>query len=220
MRPFGWTEFIFIVSALQWTALLTVIAMVLGGLGGLIIALMRIEDARWVRALSALFIEIFQGTPLLLQLFVVYYGIGILGVNVDAWMAAVVTLSLHSAAFLGETWRGTIQAIGKGQWEGAFALGLSRFDQLRLIILPQAARIAIAPTIGFLVQLIKGTSVTALIGFTEITRAGQLVNNVTLSPALVYGTVAGLYVLLCWPLSIASRRFELLMDAGRRPASA
>ncbi len=216
MRAFGWSEFLFILSALQWTLLLTVVALVVGGVCGLLVALLRIQSARWMRLLSAGYIELFQGTPLLLQLFVVYFGIGLFGVNVDAWTAAAVALSAHTAAFLGEIWRGSIQAVPRGQWEGAHALALSYGAQLRLVILPQAVRIAIAPTVGFVVQLIKGTSVTALIGFTEITRAGQLVNNVTLSPFIVYGVVAGLYMLLCWPISILSRRLEKGLDRTRR----
>lgn len=215
MRTFGWNEFFFIVSALQWTLLLTIVALVAGGIAGLGVALLRIQTAKFPRILAMGYIELFQGTPLLLQLFVVYFGIGLFGINVDAWTAAAVALSAHTAAFLGEIWRGAIQAIPRGQWEGGHALALSYTVQLRKIILPQAVRLAIAPSVGFVVQLIKGTSVTALIGFTEITRAGQLVNNVTLSPFIVYGVVAGLYMLLCWPISIISRVYERKMDRSR-----
>ena len=215
MRTFGWNEFFFIVSALQWTLLLTIVALIAGGIAGLGVALLRIQTAKFPRILAMGYIELFQGTPLLLQLFVVYFGIGLFGINVDAWTAAAVALSAHTAAFLGEIWRGAIQAIPRGQWEGGHALALSYTAQLRKIILPQAVRLAIAPSVGFVVQLIKGTSVTALIGFTEITRAGQLVNNVTLSPFIVYGVVAGLYMLLCWPISIVSRIYERKMDQSQ-----
>ncbi len=220
MRSFGWPEFLFILSALQWTLLLTVVALIAGGAAGLFIAILRIQKSRLASWSAAGYIELFQGTPLLLQLFVVYFGIGLFGINVDAWTAAAVALSAHTAAFLGEIWRGAIQAIPRGQWEGAHALALPYSAQLRRVILPQAVKLAIAPTVGFVVQLIKGTSVTALIGFTEITRAGQLVNNVTLSPFIVYGVVAGLYILLCWPISIASRRLELGLDRSKRSSPA
>ena len=162
------------------------------------------------------FIELFQDTPLLLQLFVAFFGLGLVGINVDAWTASMMALSLHTAAFLGEIWRGSIEAIPGTQWEAARALSLSWLQAMRLVVVPQAMRTAVAPTVGFLVQLIKGTSVTALIGFLEITRAGQLVSNVTLQPFTVYSTVAGLYVLLCWPLSFASQRLELRLSRSTR----
>jgi polar amino acid transport system permease protein len=218
VRPFGPTELWFIVAALRWTVALSLASLLLGGIGGLVVATLRIVPRRWARTLAAGFIELFQGTPLLLQLFVAYFGIGLIGINIDAWSAAVAALSLHSAAFLGEIWRGAIQAVPDTQWQAARALSLSWLQTLRLVILPQALRMAIAPTVGFLVQLIKGTSVTALIGFTEVTRAGQLVSNVTLQPFAVYAVVSALYICLCWPLSFASQRLELrlLRSSGPR----
>ena len=222
MRSFGPTEFYFIVAALRWTALLSAVALLLGGLGGLFIAVARIVPNRAARVLAGGFIELFQDTPLLLQLFVAFFGLGIIGISVDAWTAAVIALSLHSAAFLGEIWRGALQAIAPTQWEASRALSLSWLQTLRLVVVPQAIRIAVAPTVGFLVQLIKGTSVAALIGYLEITRAGQLVSNVTLQPFTVYGVVALLYVLLCWPISYASQilEFRLALSTRRIPAQA
>ncbi len=217
MRPFGATEFFFIVKALQWTAALSLAALLIGGIGGLLIATARIVPARAPRILAAGFIELFQGTPLLLQLFVAYFGLGLFGWNIDAWSAACAALSLHTAAFLGEIWRGAIQAVPGEQWQASRALSLSWMQSLRLVILPQAFRMAIAPTVGFLVQLIKGTSVTALIGFTEVTRAGQLVSNVTLQPFAVYAVVSFLYVCLCWPLSFASQGLERRLMRSSSP---
>ncbi len=216
MRPFGTTEFFFIVAALRWTAALSACALAIGGVAGLLVAVARVQPSRLLRILAMAFIELFQDTPLLLQLFVAFFGLGIIGINVDAWTAAMIALSLHTAAFLGEIWRGSIQAIPGTQWEAARALSLSWVGTLRLVILPQAARSSVAPTVGFLVQLIKGTSVTALIGFLEITRAGQLVSNVTLQPFTVYSVVAGLYMLLCWPLSFASQRLETRLSVSTR----
>ena len=222
MRPFGQTELFFIIAALRWTAALSVGALLIGGLGGIIVAVARVQPARPLRWVAGGFIEVFQDTPLLLQLFVAFFGLGIVGINVDAWTAAMIALSLHTAAFLGEIWRGSIQAIPGTQWEASRALSLSWLQALRLVVLPQAVRISIAPTVGFLVQLIKGTSVTALIGFLEVTRAGQLVSNVTLQPFTVYSVVALLYVLLCWPLSFASQRLEagLAISTRRTPGRA
>lgn len=217
MRPLGPTEILFIVDALRWTVALSVVALLIGGAAGLLVATMRIAPQRGLRLAAGAYIELFQGTPLLLQLFVAYFGIGLFGLNIDAWSAATVALSVHTAAFLGEIWRGAIQAVPDSQVQAARALALSWWQTLRLVVLPQALRMAIAPTVGFLVQLIKGTSVTALIGFTEVTRAGQLVSNVTLQPFAVYAVVSGLYVALCWPLSLASQRLERRLMRASSP---
>ena len=150
----------------------------------------------------------FQGTPLLMQLFLVFFGANFFGLSIDPLMAAAIGLTLNGAAFLGEIWRGCIQAIPKGQWEAATALGLHYTTRMKEIILPQAAKIAVAPTVGFLVLLVKSTSLASIIGFVELTRAGQIVNNATFRPFLVFGIVAAIYFVLCWPLSLFSRRLE------------
>jgi polar amino acid transport system permease protein len=209
IRPFGWPEFWIIVLAIRWTIALSVIAFVGGGIGGLFIALVRVSDVRWPRLAATGFIRIFQGTPLLMQLFLVFFGMNIFGFAINPWIAATVALTLHASAFLGEIWRGCVEAVPPGQREAAIALGLRYYDRMRYVILPQAARIAVAPTVGFLVQLIKGTSLASIIGFVELTRQGQIINNATFSPFLVFGTVAGVYFVLCWPLSVLARRMEL-----------
>jgi polar amino acid transport system permease protein len=208
IRPFGWNEFMIIVMAAQWTIALSAIAFAGGGIGGLFIALVRVSDARWPRLIATGFIRVFQGTPLLMQLFLVFFGMNIMGFALNPWLAAAVALTLHASAFLGEIWRGCVEAVAPGQREAATALGLRYYDRMRYVILPQAARIAVAPTVGFLVQLIKGTSLAAIIGFTELTRQGQIINNATFSPFMVFGTVAVVYFILCWPLSLLARRME------------
>ena len=117
-------------------------------------------------------------------------------------------LTLHASAFLGEIWRGCIEAVPSGQSEACWALGLGFYDRMKSVVLPQAAKIAVAPTVGFLVQLIKATSLASIIGFVELTRAGQVNNNVTFDPFTVFGLVAILYFLLCWPLSLLARWME------------
>jgi len=123
-------------------------------------------------------------------------------------LAAGVALVLNTSAFLGEIWRGCIEAIPRGQWEAAEALGLHYVARMRDVILPQAFKIALAPTVGYMVQVIKGTSLAAIIGFTEVTRAGQIINNATFQPLLVFGAVALIYFVLCWPLSLLAGRME------------
>ncbi|MCG6116222.1 MAG: amino acid ABC transporter permease [Mesorhizobium sp.] len=212
IREFSSVDLIFIAMAIRWTLILSVIAFVGGAAGGLVLALSRTSHSRTtLRWLSISFIQVFQGTPLLMQLFLVYFGLAVLGLPIDPLMAAAVALTLHASAFLGEIWRGAIQAVPQGQSEAATALALSYRDRMRHVVLPQAMRVATAPTVGFLVQLIKGTSLASIIGFTELTRAGQIVNNATFQPFLVFGTVAALYFILCWPLSLLARRMEARM---------
>ena len=213
-RTFGASEFLFIVGALRWTLLLSLVAFLGGGAVGFVIAILRTSHFRFLRMLAAGFIQLFQGTPVLLQLFLAYYGLAVLfEMRVDAWPAVAIAFTLYSGAFLGEIWRGSIQAIPRTQWEASACLSLGYIQQLRHVILPQAMRISIPPTVGFLVQLVKGTSVAAIIGFVELTRAGQLMVNVTFQPMVVYPVVAALYFAVCWPLSILSRTLEKRIDA-------
>ncbi len=208
MRTFGFPEFLFILEAAKWTVALSMIAFIGGAIGGLIIALSRTSDNRVAQLLSGGFIQVFQGTPLLLQLFLVFFGAPVLGLEINPWVAAGVALILNSSAFLGEIWRGCIQAIPSGQWEAAQALSLSYASRMRDVILPQAGRIALAPTVGYMVQIIKGTSLAAIIGFVEITRSGQIINNATFQPLIVFSVVAAIYFVLCWPLSLLAARME------------
>ncbi|WGR61705.1 amino acid ABC transporter permease (plasmid) [Paracoccus ferrooxidans] len=211
IREFSSADILFIVSAVRWTLILSVIAFLGGAIGGLAVALARTAHGRLRRRIAAGFIQVFQGTPLLMQLFLVYFGLAVLGLPIDPLLAAAVALTLHASAYLGEIWRGAIEAVPPGQTEAAVALSLSYRDRMRHVVLPQAMRLATAPTVGFLVQLIKGTSLASIIGFTELTRAGQIINNATFKPFLVFGTVAALYFVLCWPLSLLARHMEARM---------
>ncbi|MBC9245304.1 amino acid ABC transporter permease [Paracoccus sp. 11-3] len=211
IREFSSADVLFIMSAARWTLILSAIAFLGGAIGGLSIALARTSHGKWLRRIAAWFIQVFQGTPLLMQLFLVYFGLAVVGLPINPLLAAAVALTLHASAYLGEIWRGAIEAVPSGQTEAATALALSYPDRMRHVVLPQALRIATAPTVGFLVQLIKGTSLASIIGFTELTRAGQIVNNATFKPFLVFGTVAAIYFILCWPLSLLARHMETRM---------
>ena len=208
MRTFGLSEFLFIVQAAQWTLALSAIAFVGGSLLGLLVALSRTSENAVARNAARAFIQVFQGTPLLLQLFLIFFGAPVLGLDINLWVAAGVALVLNSAAFLAEIWRGCIEAVPRGQWEAAQALNLSYLNRMRFVVLPQAFKIALPPTVGYMVQIIKGTSLAAIIGFTEITRAGQIINNATFQPLHVFTTVAALYFVICWPLSLLAARME------------
>ena len=208
MRTFGLSEFLFIVQAAQWTLALSAIAFVGGALLGLVVALSRTSENAAARNAARVFIQVFQGTPLLLQLFLIFFGAPVLGFDINPWVAAGVALVLNSAAFLAEIWRGCIEAVPCGQWEAAQALNLKYVARMRFVVLPQAFKIALPPTVGYMVQIIKGTSLAAIIGFTEITRAGQIINNATFQPLHVFTTVAALYFVICWPLSLLAARME------------
>ena len=201
--------------ALRWTVALSVIAFVLGGLLGMALLVLRLSKLPGsVRAVST-YVQVFQGTPLLMQIFLTYFGMALIGIDTSPMVAASVCLTLYSAAYLCDIWRGCVEAVPKGQWEASSSLAMSFTEQLRHVILPQALRVGIAPTAGFMVQIIKGTALTSVIGFIEITKAGQLIANATFEPFLVYGCVAALYFALCFPLSLWSQRLEKRMRPHR-----
>ena len=208
MRSFTFNEVLYLIEAARWTVAVTLLAFAGGGLVGLVVMFLKVANSRIARWTAAIYVELFQGTPLLAQLFVVYFGFGLFGYDVSPWIAVSAAFTLWSAAFLGEIWRGCVQAIPRAQWEASASLGLTFLEQVRYVIAPQAARIAVPPTVGFLVQIIKNTSLASVIGFIELTRAGQIVNAATFRPFLVYCTVAVIYFALCYPLTTLSRRLE------------
>jgi polar amino acid transport system permease protein len=198
----------FLLLAARWTILLSIYAAVGGGIVGLGIALMRTSGSAAPRWIAIGYIRLFQGTPLLLQLFLVFFGGDMIGVPLGPWLSAILGFSLNAGAFLGEIWRGAIQSVPGGQIEAAKALGLHYAPRMLRVVLPQALRVAIPPTVGFLVNLIKSTSLAAIIGFVEVTRAGQMLNNATFRPFVIFGVVSAIYFVLCFPLTVASRRLE------------
>ena len=208
IREFGWPDVWIILLGIRATLLLSAVAFIGGGAGGILVALARTAPFRTLRTAATGFIDFFQGTPMLLQLFLVFYGLPVLGLKVNVWIAAAIGLTLHASAFLGEIWRGGIQAVPRGQSEAAHALGLKYFARMRYVVLPQALRISFAPTVGFLVQLIKGTSLAAIIGFVELSRSAQLVSSMTYKPLLAFGLAGACYFAICFPLSRLSARFE------------
>jgi polar amino acid transport system permease protein len=216
MRSLSLGDFIFLLLAVRWTLLLSAFGFIGGGALGLLIALLRVSSSRPAQWAAIVYIRLFQGTPLLLQLFLVFFGADLLGLDLGPWLSALLGLSLNAGAFLGEIWRGAIQSVPKGQWEAARALGLHYLPLMLRVVVPQALRVALPPTVGFLVNLVKSTSLAAIIGFVELTRAGQLLNNATFRPFTIFGTVALIYFLLCWPMSLASQRLEARLARATR----
>lgn len=201
--------------ALRWTVGLSVIAFVGGGLVGMLLVWLRQSKSAAVTAAVGTYVQLFQGVPLLVQLFLAYYGLGLFGINTSPWVAASMGLTLYTSAFLCEIWRGCIAAIPKGQWEASASLALSFYEQMRHIILPQALKIAVPPTVGFLVQVIKGTALASVIGFMELTKVGKTIANATFSPFLIFSCVALMYFALCYPVSLYARHLERKMHVHR-----
>lgn len=195
-------------SGLKWTVLLSAIAFFFGGLVGLLILICRLSNSKVLHWFARIYIEIFQGTPLLMQLFMLFFGLSLLGLEVSAWLAAAIGLTLFTSAFLAEIWRGCVDSVKKGQWEASASLAMSFTEQMRYVIFPQALKVAVAPTVGFSVQVVKGTSVASIIGFTELTKTGTMISNATFDPFLVYGLVALGYFIICYPLSFFAYRLE------------
>jgi polar amino acid transport system permease protein len=205
----------YLLSALKWTLGLSALAFIGGGLVGLLVALARVSPLAPLRWAAIAYIQIFQAMPLLMLLFLVFFGLALYGLSQNAFVSVTVALTCYASSYFGEIWRGAIQAVPQTQWQGASALGFSYLEQMRHVILPQSVRIAIPPTIGFMVQLVKNTSLASIIGFHELTHAAQYINNLTLKPILVYSTVGAMYFAVCFPLYLLSRRLERKFSANR-----
>jgi len=210
-----WDIFRNLLLAARWTVLLSLIAFIGGGLVGLALLVARIAKLRGADALVGGYVQLFQGTPLLMQLFLAYFGLALFGINVSPWVAAALALTLYTSAFLTEIWRGCVNAVAKGQWEASAALALNLREQLRYVIGPQALRVAVPPTVGFLVQVIKGTALASVIGFVELTKAGTMITNATFRPFTVYACLALMYFALCYPISAWSKSLERKLHARR-----
>jgi polar amino acid transport system permease protein len=206
----------YLVHSIWWTLVLSALAFVLGSIGGFGVMLARISPRRWLSRAAMVYIEAIQGIPLLILLFIVYFGLSVYGFQVPALVAAGLALMVYTSAYLGDIWRGCIDAMPKPQWEAAECLSLTRWQTLRLVIIPQALRLALPPTVGFLVQVIKMTSLASVIGFVELTRAGQIINNSIFQPFLVFGLVGVFYFALCYPLSRWSQSMEKKLNVGNR----
>ncbi|OZI60131.1 amino acid ABC transporter permease [Bordetella genomosp. 11] len=216
MHGFSMAHFWYLVQSIGWTLVLSALAFVLGSIGGFGVMLARISPRRWLRVSALVYIEIIQGIPLLILLFIVYFGLSVYGYEVPSLVAAGLALMVYTSAYLGDIWRGCVQAMPTPQWEASECLAMTRWQTLRLVIIPQAVRLALPSTVGFLVQLIKMTSLASVIGFIELTRAGQIINNSIFEPFLVFGLVAAFYFVLCYPLSRWSQSMENKLNVGNR----
>lgn len=207
----------FLFMGMLGTLALSVLTFVGGGLAGLAVALARIAPMRSVRVAAIAWIQVVQGTPLLVLMGLCFYGPSIVGIgSMPALIAAALAMTIYSSAFLGEIWRGCIQSVHKSQWEAAECIGLTRWQRMQKIVLPQALRIATPPTVGFMVQIIKNTSIASLvIGFAELSYNAKVLNNSTFQPFIYFGCAALMYFAMCYPLSRWSRTLERKLNASR-----
>ena len=206
-----------LIDATQFTIYLSLLAFFGGGIVGALITLFRIMPNKTSNNFAISYIWLFQSSPLLMLFFLLGLGIPrIFDVDVDPWIAAIISLTLFTSAYLADVWRGAIESISVGQWEGASAIGLKFFSILRLVILPQSIRIALAPTVGFMIQIIKGSSLAYIIGFQDLMLIGKRWANAPVSgtePFIIFPIMALIYFFLCFPLTIISRRLELKMGS-------
>jgi polar amino acid transport system permease protein len=206
---------IYLLTGARWTLLLSAIAFLGGGIGALLLLLLRYGRPRLGARFLHLYVGLFQGTPLLLQLFLVFFGLPLIGIDVPPIVAAGIALTFYASAFLAEIWRGCVDAVPRGQWDAGGALGLNFIMQMWDVILPQALRIAVPPTVGFLTQLVKATALASIVGITELTKSGQNVANSTFQPLVAYGIVALIYFAMCYPLTLCARMLERKLSQSR-----
>lgn len=206
----------YLFDGLLWTVGLSLIAFAGGGALGFLVALGASYGPRWSRLLVSLYVKLIQGTPLLVLLPLVYFGLPSLGLNIAPLAAAGIALSVYVSAYLGEIWRGCLASVPRTQAEAAECLALRWHQRVWHVLLPQAMKIATPPTVGFMVQIVKNTSLASAIGFVELARAGQIINNSTFEPFVIFMIVAALYFALCYPLSVLSRRLERSFHVANR----
>jgi polar amino acid transport system permease protein len=217
MTPtFGLIHIQFLLQGAVLTIGLSLCAFIGGGLMGLVIALCRVSANPVLRGVSSFYIQTIQGVPLLVIMFAGYFGLPAMGFSISPLVAAMLSMTIWVGAYLGEFWRGSIQAVPKAQWEAAECLALSRLQRMYHVIIPQAVRNATPGTVGFMVQIVKNTSLASAVGFVELTRAGQLINNSTFQPFITFSVVALVYFALCYPLSAISHRLETRLARGMR----
>lgn len=197
-----------LVGGIKFTVPLAILSFVFGLLLAFGAALARLFAPAPVAALVRFYIWLIRGTPLLVQLFVIFYGLPSVGIVLDPLAAALIGFSLNIGAYNAEVIRGAIEAIPRGQWDAAYSIGMTRAQALRRTILPQAARVAVPPLANSFIALVKDTSLAAVITVPEIFQAAQRIASVTYEPLVLYVEAALIYLVLCSLLSVLQARME------------
>ncbi|MFH1156895.1 MAG: amino acid ABC transporter permease [Pseudomonadota bacterium] len=189
------------------TLKITVISFVLALVVGTLVGIVRSRSGLMGRVLSS-YVEIFRGTPLLIQLFFIYYALPSIGITIDNYTAAYIGIGLCGGAYISEIIRGSISSVGEGQAEAAYSLGLSRYQAMRYVILPQALPIAIPPLMNSFSAQLKDTSLVSVLAINELTRSGQMVYSRTFRPFEIYLAVGVMYFIMTYSVSLLSRYLE------------
>ena len=199
-------------AGLVFTIPITLISFFLGLLLGFIVALIRLYGPAPLKNVVRFYVWIIRGTPLLVQLFLIFYALPSVGITLDAFPAAVIGFPLNVGAFTSEVIRATLLSVAKGQWEAAHSIGMSWGQSLRYIILPQAARVAVPPLSNTFISLVKDTSLASVITVPELFLAAQRIAAVTYQPLILYSEAALLYLLISSVLSYLQSRLELRLE--------
>lgn len=210
LRSLNWQDLVSLLRGALWTMALCLSSGVIGTVVGLLLGLAATSPSRIARAVSRIYVSFVRGIPLLIIIFFAFFGIPLIfpGFEPSAFLTGVIALSVFAAAYMAEIFRGSISAVAKGQSEAAEALGLGYLLRYRYVILPQAMKIAVPPGIGFLIALVKDSSLVTVIGFIELTHAGSIVSNLTADPITTYAVVAALYFVICYGISRLGRAYE------------
>ena len=207
-------------GALVATIPLTILSFVFGLLLAVVVALGKLSRFRVVSLVATFYVSVIRGTPLLVQLYIIFYALPYLGVMIDPFPSAVIALSMNVAGYGAETIRGAILAVPDGQWEAATSVGMKRWMTLRHIVLPQAARIAVPPLSNTFISLVKDTSLTSVVMVTEMLRRAQQIATPTYEFLTMYSLAAVFYWVICTGLSALQKRLETRLSRHDRSASA
>ncbi len=206
---FSYKDILFLLQSALVTIGMCAVAFSCGLVVAVAIGLLRTTRLAALRWIGGAYVEVFRGTPLLMQIFIAYFGLAILGINLPPFVAVSVPLILYTGAYMGEIVRAGIEAVPRGQWEAGRSLGMRYRQLLHYVVAPVAVRVMIPPSVGFLVQLVKGTSLAYVVGYVELTRAGYIVSQSTYATMLVFTLVGAIYFGINYPLSLASQRLEV-----------
>ncbi|TCL03004.1 MULTISPECIES: amino acid ABC transporter permease [Sodalis] len=190
-----------LLKGLGVTLLLSAASIIGGTLLGLLAAVLRSSRNTPAIVVARLYTELFRGSPVLITLMFIYFGVAYFGYDINIFAAGVIGLSVYQGAYIGEVFRAGIEAVPKGQWEVAQILGMNKRHTFLSVILPQTRRIVLPPLIGQYLSLIKDTSIISMIGMSELLRQGQSIVDRVGQPVAVYGLVAALYFIICFPIS-------------------
>ena len=190
-----------LMSGVLNTIKLSIIVILTSTLLGFIVGVLFTSKNKILKAILLFYVELLRGAPLLMLLYMGYFGLSYLGYDIGIWTAVIIVYTLYGGAYIAEIIRSGIESIPKGQWEASRCIGLKNIDIFRYVIIPQTLKISLPPLVGFYLGLIKDTSIAAIIGFSELVREGKTIMNITAKPFETYIIVAIMYFIICFPLS-------------------